>query len=164
MIVHSQIQVHSGIRVSFFDVSAELRKAVAESGIKDGLAVVYSQHTSCSVFIQEDSEDLTYWETPLVLQDMLNLFDEAIPVCTHEGQYLHPGPIHTKNAMDLRGEKTQWLLNTDAHLRSVLLGRSVTIPIVAGEPILGEFGCVYFADFDQTRERDRLVHIQLIGD
>ena len=165
MVYNKQIPIHSvGRRVRFFDMTDQVKEALAESGIKNGILVVYSQHTSCSVFIQEDSEDKTYWDVPLVLQDMLNIYDKLIPICVSEGQYLHPGPIHTENAMRLRNEEKAWLLNTDAHLRSVLLGRSESIPVIDGELILGEFGRTYFVDFDQTRDRERVLHVQIVGE
>lgn len=164
-IVNKKFTVECGIRVSFRNITDEVKKIVAESGIKEGLVNVYSQHTSCSVFIQEDSEDTILWDnTPLVLQDMVNAMEKIIPTCEYEGQYLHPGPTHVKHAMEWRSEKPEWLLNTDAHLRSVLLGRSETIPVVDGEPVLGEFGIVYFVDFDQTRERTRTVRVTVIGE
>lgn len=164
MVYHEEFTVDSGFRVSFFDVTEQVKEVVKRSGIKEGLVNVYSQHTSCSVFIQEDSEDITYWHTPLILQDMINVMEKIIPTCEYEGQYLHPGPIHTQHAQEWRSEETEWLLNTDAHLRSVLLGRSETIPLEAGEMVLGEFGIIYFADFDQTRERTRKVRVQIVGE
>jgi secondary thiamine-phosphate synthase enzyme len=145
-------------------MTEDVKAAVKAANIKDGILVAYSQHTSCSVFIQEESEDVTYWETQLILQDMLNVFEKVVPTCQFETQYLHPGPIHVKNAKELRNEKSEWLLNTDGHLRSVLLGRSESIPIVDHELILGEFGRIYFADFDQTRERERTFRIQIMGE
>ena len=54
-------------------------------------------------------------------------------------------------------------VNTDAHLRSVLLGRSVQIPVVNGGLLLGEFGRIYFADFDQVRARQRTVRVHIVG-
>lgn len=163
-IYHEVIPVKSGYRVSFEDVTDRVKKAVKKSGVKNGLVNVFSQHTSCCVFIQEDSEDLTYNHIPLILQDMINVLEKLIPTCEYEGQYLHPGPIHTENAQKLRDEKKEWLLNTDGHLRSVLLGRSETIPLVDGEMTLGEFGRIYFSDMDQTRERERKLRIQIIGE
>jgi len=154
----------NGRKINFFDVTQQAIDAVLESNIKNGILVAYSQHTSCSVFIQEDSEDTTYQGTPFVLQDMINIFERNIPTCLYEGQYLHPGIIHTKNAQNLRNENLEWLLNTDAHLRSVLLGRSESIPIVNGKLILGEFGRIYFVDFDQTRDRNRVFRIQIVGE
>lgn len=163
-VYHEVITVETGRRVSFDDVTERVNEIVKKSEIKNGLVNVFSQHTSCSIFLQEDSEDVTYWNTPLVLQDMINVLEKMIPTCQYEGQYLHPGPIHTKNAMELRDEKKEWLLNTDGHLRSVLLGRSETIPLVDGEMTLGEFGRIYFSDMDQTRERERKVRIQIVGE
>ena len=62
------------------------------------------------------------------------------------------------------GEEGWWSLNTDAHLRSVLLGRSESIPVVDGSRELGEFGRIYFADFDGVRQRDRTVHFMVVGE
>ena len=60
-------------------------------------------------------------------------------------------------------ERPEWCLNTDGHIRSVIMGRSVTIPIIDGEIQLGEFGLVYFADWDQVRSRTRTVITQVMG-
>jgi thiamine phosphate synthase YjbQ (UPF0047 family) len=52
----------------------------------------------------------------------------------------------------------------DAHLRSVILGRSETVPIIGGALALGEFGRIYFADFDQMRGRPRRVLVTFMGE
>ena len=125
--------------------------------------IAYTQHTSCCVVIQEESEDVTYYGTQLILQDTLNVFAKIVPPTRHEGQYLHPGPIHIKNAADLRGEHPSWGLNTDGHIISSVLGRSQTVPVHDGRAVLGEFGRVYFGDLDSVRERDRTVFLTLMG-
>lgn len=163
-VYHETFPVASGQRISFDDVTEKVQEIVKRSGIRNGLVNVFSQHTSCCVFLQEDSEDMTYNHVPLLLQDMVNVLEEVIPKCEYEGQYLHPGPIHTENAQRLRDEKSEWLLNTDGHLRSVLLGRSETIPLLEGEMTLGEFGRIYFSDMDQTRPRERTVRVQIVGE
>ena len=89
------------------------------------------------------------------MQDLVNALAKIIPTCTNEGQYLHPCFEHIDQAAKLRGEKPFWSLNTDAHLRSVLMGRSVQIPIIDGEMQLGEFGMIWFGDWDQVRARLR---------
>lgn len=160
---HEIINIQTGMKISFDDVTDQVQEILKKSGIRDGIVNVFSQHTSCTVFIQEDSEDVTYQHIPLILQDMVNVLEKIIPVCQHEGQYLHPGPIHTQRAMELRDEKSEWMLNTDGHLRSVILGRSETIPVVNGEMTLGEFGRIYFSDMDQTRERSRTVRVHILG-
>ena len=163
-VYHEAFQVASGQRISFDDVTERVQEIVKRSGIRNGLVNVFSQHTSCCVFLQEDSEDVTYNHVPLLLQDMVNILEGVIPKCEYEGQYLHPGPVHTENAQRLRDEKSEWLLNTDGHLRSVLLGRSETIPLLDGEMTLGEFGRIYFSDMDQTRPRERTVRVQIVGE
>jgi secondary thiamine-phosphate synthase enzyme len=63
-----------------------------------------------------------------------------------------------------RDELPAWSLNTDAHLRSVIMGRSQSIPVVDGAMTLGDFGRIYLADFDQTRARERTVRVQIVGE
>ena len=148
----------------FHDVTAAAERAVADSAIRIGLIVVYSPHTTCSVIIQEESHDRLYDGTEHLLQDMLDRLEAIIPTCRHEGQYLHPGKLHIAHAVDDLGEQAVWSLNTDAHIRSALIGRSESIPIVDGRMELGEFGRIYFVDFDGTRARARKVHFQLVGE
>lgn len=164
MVLTRSYEVQSDRRPTFHDVTDKVMETIAECGVQNGLCVVYSQHTTCSVLIQEQSDDTDYWGEQFILQDMVNVLSKIVPTCTTEGQYRHPGPEHIRIAREERSEEAWWSLNTDAHLRSVLLGRSVTIPIVDGEPRLGEFGVVYFADFDQVRARKRTVHVTVQGE
>ncbi len=162
-VYHQFSKIQSDRLPTFHDVTNQAESAVKASGIRNGIVVVYSQHTTCSVFIQEDADDVNYWGTKLLLQDLVNVFEKIIPTCRTEGQYLHPGPGHIEAAKS-REELPSWSLNTDAHLRSVLMGRSESIPIIDGELELGEFGRIYFADFDQVRARERTVMFQVIGE
>lgn len=161
---HDSFKIQSDRRPTFDDVTDRAKEIVAKSGITNGLLTVYSQHTTCSVLIQEQSDDVNYWGTQFVLQDMVNGLSKLFPTCQTEGQYLHPGPLHIEIAERERDEKAFWSLNTDAHLRSVMLGRSVTVPIIDGEAQLGEFGRIYFADFDQVRARERTVRVTVLGE
>ena len=163
-VLHQTIDVHTRHGIHFADVTERVKAIVRDSGVKNGIVVVFSQHTSCSVLIQEDSEAVTYMGTSLILQDTVNCLEKIIPDCRYEGQYLHPGPYHTEQAAKLRGELPEWCLNTDGHIRSCLLGRSESIPLLDGAMTLGEFGLIYFADLDQTRERDRTVRVQIVGE
>ena len=148
----------------FHEVTKKIKDLVSVSGIKNGIAVVYSQHTTCSIIIQEESHDTIYDGTKFILQDLLDIFENIIPKCQKEGQYLHPGPEHINHATKNLGEEATWSLNTDAHLRSVIIGRSETVPIIDGRLELGEFGEIYFVDFDSVRKRERNVHVQIIGE
>ena len=164
MIVHhAQFDLQSDARVAFHDVTDHVREAVAASGVSKGLATVYSQHTTCSVMLQEESHDVTAEGTKFLMQDLVDLFDRLIPPCRRTGQYLHPGPAHLAHATGALGEHGSWSFNTDAHLRSCLLGRSETIPVIDNRLELDDFGQVYFVDFDTVQPRPRVLHVQVMG-
>ena len=163
---NEKIKVNSEVcHPTFFDISDKIRKAIQNSGAKSGICVVYSHHTTCSIMIQELSHDKNYYGLEYLQQDICNVMEKLIPTCRSEGQYMHPGPKHIDFAMNEVGEVGEWTcLNTDAHLRSCILGRSESIVIENGRPDLGEFGHVYMIDWDQVRERERMVQIQIIGE
>jgi secondary thiamine-phosphate synthase enzyme len=165
MAVHYEaFVIKTPAKPSFHDVTDMVRGIVARSNIDSGIVMVYSQHTTCSVMIQEESHDATLDGTKFLLHDLLDIFETVIPKCRREGEYLHPGPEHLAHAVENLGEEAVWSLNTDAHLRSCIMGRSETIPIIDGKPELGEFGQVYFIDFDAVRERERVVRVQIVGE
>jgi secondary thiamine-phosphate synthase enzyme len=157
------IKVQSERMPTFHDVTEEAQLALKKSGIKNGIMVVYSQHTTCSVMIQEEAHDENFWGIKTLMQDLLNALEQIVPTCTSEGQYLHPGPLHIADATS-RKELPSWSLNTDAHLRSIIMGRSESIPVIDGKLELGEFGRIYFTDFDQVRARERTVRFQIVGE
>ena len=162
-IYHETFTIQSALRPTFLDVTEQVEGVLEASGLTEGILVVFSQHTTCSVLVQEASDDVDYWGTEFLMQDLVGALEKIIPTCRTEGQYQHPGPMHIVAAKG-RDEEPWWSLNTDAHLRSVILGRSITVPVEDGKMILGEFGRIYFADFDQVRARERLVRIQILGE
>lgn len=160
---NASFAIQSSKRPTFHDVTDFVKNEAVKSAIGNGSVLVYSQHTTCAVLIQEQSDDVNFYGEQLILQDLVNVLTGLIPTCLTEGQYLHPGPKHIEIADRERDEEAWWSLNTDAHLRSVLLGRSVNIPMIDGQLQLGEFGRIYFADFDQIRARERTVRVQVVG-
>lgn len=164
MVFKKSIKLESRHRaVSFHDITKEVKETVAESKIKDGIVVVYSHHTTCSVITQECAFDMSMTGLETLQQDLVNVFEKWIPTCRYEGMYLHPG----KKALDFAesvGEDNFGCHNTDAHLRSSIIGRNITVVIDGGEADLGEFGRVHFIDWDQTRGRTRTVQIMIIGE
>jgi secondary thiamine-phosphate synthase enzyme len=162
-VFHGSFKIQSDRRPTFDDITGQVESLLKETEISEGIVLVYSQHTTCSVMIQEAADDVNYWGTELLMQDLVNVLERIIPTCRTEGQYLHPGPMHIEAAKG-RDELPSWSLNTDAHLRSVLMGRSVSIPLIDGKMTLGEFGRIYFADFDQVRARERTVRVQVVGE
>ena len=152
-----------GMRPTFHSITDKVKEIFDRSGVTSGLCVVYSRHTTCSVFIDEDSIDRSYTGLTYLQQDMVDVFDNMIPTCRREGQYMHPGPEATIYAAG-HGEDKPGTLNTCGHLRSSIMGRSESIPIIDGELELGNFGHIYLVDFDQTRPRDRKVIVQIMGE
>ena len=163
-IYHEKITIQSDRRPTFDDITGQVKEVLKNSGIHNGSILVYTGQTTCSVQIQEYSDGQTYWGTELIMQDLVNVLSKIIPTCTNEGQYLHPCQAHVDIAAAERNELPSWSLNTDAHLRSVFLGRSVPVPVIDGEPVLGEFGRIYFGDWDQVRARTRTVIVQVSGE
>lgn len=152
-----------GLHPTFHDVTAGVKAALTESSVQNGICVVYSHHTTCSVMVQESSHDKTYFGLEFLQQDLCNIMEKLIPTCRVEGQYLHPGKKHIDFANSI-GEEAFPSLNTDAHLRSVFFGRSETMVVADGSLDLGQFGYVYFIDWDQVRARPRQVQVQIIGE
>ena len=164
MVYRDAFKVQSNDKMcSFHDVTAGTREVVARSGIKNGIVVVYSHHTTCCVITQECAFDESITGLETLQQDLVNIMDDIVPVCKHEGIYLHPGPKALKFAEE-HDEDARGCHNTDAHLRSSIIGRSETIVLIDGELDLGEFGHIHFIDFDQTRARQRTVQVMIIGE
>ncbi len=164
MVYREEFKVMSNNGVStFHDVTAKTKEIAKRSGIKDGLVVVYSHHTTCCVITQECAFDKSMTGLETLQQDLVNVFENIIPQYRSEGMYLHPGEKALKFAEE-HGEDARGCHNTDAHLRSSIIGRSETIVLIDGELDLGEFGFIYFIDFDQTRARERTVQVMVTGD
>ncbi|WP_018664666.1 YjbQ family protein [Heyndrickxia acidiproducens] len=155
-------------RPSYHDITKEVNKIVQDSKIKNGLCVVSSPHTTCSVYFEEYMHDKNYYGDEYLQVDLNNILEKIIPRERSENQYNSPGPEHIKYGMakvdpDYPAEK--WtMLNTDAHLRSTLLGSSETFILKNGELLIGKVGYVYFVDFDQTRERNRTCNVLVMGE
>jgi secondary thiamine-phosphate synthase enzyme len=164
MLYKESFQLQSRDRaVSFHDVTDAVMEIAARSGIRDGIVVVYSHHTTCSVITQECAFDMSMTGLETMQQDLVNVFEKIVPTCRHEGMYLHPGQKALVFAEE-HGEDNFGCHNTDAHLRSSIIGRNVTIVMTDAKPDLGEFGRIHFIDFDQTRARKRTVQVMILGE
>ena len=164
MVFKKKYKVQSNDKIcTFHNVTALAKEALAESGVKDGILVVYSHHTTCGVITQECAFDMSMTGLETLQQDLVESFEKIIPTQRKEGMYLHPGPKALKFAEE-HGEDARGCHNTDAHLISSIIGRSETIVIDDGSMDLGEYGFIYFIDFDKTRARERTVQIMIIGE
>jgi len=157
-----KLQSNHGV-VTFHDVTQAAKDIVARSGIKNGIVVIYSHHTTCSVITQERAFDMSMTGLETLQQDFVEVLQQFIPNQRKEGMYLHPGEKALKFAAE-HDEDARGCHNTDAHLRSALIGRSESIALIDGQMDLGEFAFIYFVDFDQTRARTRTAQITVLGE
>ena len=164
MVYREELKVQGRPNITTFsNVTEPVREITRRSGIQNGIVVIYSHHTTCCAITQEAAFDMSMTGLETLQQDLVNVFEEWIPTCRYEGMYLHPG----RKALDFAesvGEDNFGCHNTDAHLRSSIIGRNVTIVMEDGELDLGEFGRIHFIDWDQTRARKRTVQVMLIGE
>lgn len=157
-----QVMSNNGIP-TFHNVTAQVKEALAKSGIKTGTVTVYSHHTTCCVITQEAGFDMSMTGLENLQLDFVEMFEQILPTQRKEGMYFHPGPKALAFAEE-HDEDARGCHNTDAHLRSALVGRSEVIAVYDGEMDLGEFGYIYFIDFDQTRARKRTVDVIIMGE
>ncbi len=119
------INIKTKSRNEFVDITAEIQAVIDESGVKDGLCYIYVPHTTAGVTINEGAD-------PSVAKDIQNTLSRLVP---HSGRYLH-----TEG-------------NSDAHIKTTLVGSSQTIVIEGGRALLGTWQSVFFCEFDGPRHR-----------
>lgn len=120
------------------DITPQVRAAIAKSGLKNGIVTIFCpSSTSALTTIEYESG---------CLSDLRRLFDEILP----------PNREYAHNARWGDG-------NGHSHARAALLGASLTVPFVNGEPTLGAWQQIIHVDFD-TRPRSRQLVVQLMGE
>jgi len=120
-------------REDFYNITPQIREAVAKCGVMDGIAVIFCPHTTAGITINENAD-------PDVVHDLLIGLNKAFPDRT--------GFRHNEG-------------NSAAHLKASAMGSSVTVIINNGKPVLGTWQAVYFCEFDPPRNRK--FHIKIIG-
>ena len=166
------IQVSShGTTPTYINITSQVKDAIMNSGIKNGICTVISPHTTCSVFFEEFVHDFTENGEEFLQVDLNKILSAIIPDQNREGIYMYPGEEHYKavaswpdaEAYLPNGDRTA-LWNGDAHLKATLLGSSQTFDVDNGKLGVGTTGYIYFADFDRTRPRTRKCKIIVIGE
>ena len=125
------IKVKSNKREELIEITGEVAKYISENG--EGICVLFTQHTTCGLTINENAD-------PDVKSDMLLFLKNTIP------QY-YEGFRHFEH-------------NSDAHIKSSLVGFSVTIPFENGKLLLGRWQRIYLCEFDGARERSVLMMLR----
>jgi secondary thiamine-phosphate synthase enzyme len=123
MITELSIQSHQ--QVELINISSQVGRVIAGSGIAEGIAYLFVPHTTAAVTINENAD-------PDVTVDMVNGLNKLIP--------LHDNYRHLEG-------------NSAAHIKSSLIGASETILIRGGAPLLGTWQGIYFCEFDGPRQR-----------
>lgn len=156
-------------RNSYHDISDELKKCVEKSKIENGILVVSTTHTTCSLYFEETMHDTNFFGDEYLQVDINNVMEKIAPKMTSENQYNSPGPQHVQFGLGLADPNypsEKWvMLNTDAHLKASIYGSNSMTLIVKDHRIqLGSLGRIYFVDWDTLRERQRKINICLMGE
>ncbi|MBA1393896.1 YjbQ family protein [Lactobacillus sp. XV13L] len=156
-------------RPSYHQITSKVQEAINESTISNGICLVQTTHTTCSVYFDEYMHDTNYYGDDYLQIDLNHVLDKIIPRQTTEDfPYLSPGPKHIAYGMkktDPNYPAKEWtMLNTDGHLRADILGNSVSLGVKDAKLMTGAVGSIFFVDFDQTRERKRKISIIIIGE
>jgi len=159
----------NGQRPTYHNVTKQVKEIVEKSGIQNGICVVQSQHTTCSVIFEEFVHDTDFNGDEYLQVDLNRILDRIIPrELTDNMQYRYPGPKHLQFLMDLDDPQFPkdpgTILNGDAHIRGSLFGASETFVLEGGKLLTGAVGYVYFIDWDQNRVRDRKCHVLVMGE
>ena len=120
------IEIDTEKTVNVLDITGRVNQAIRESGIKSGLALVYTIHTTCGITVNEADEAL--------IEDMLSLLERLVPQSAGYSHDLGDGNAH-------------------AHLRAMLLASSATIPVEEGALALGTWQRILFLEMDGPRRR-----------
>jgi secondary thiamine-phosphate synthase enzyme len=124
-------------REEIVDITGRVEKAVSDSGIQDGIVLVFPHHTSSAVYISDSDRSLT--------GDFSAILSEVAP----EGR-------------DYAHDLTDYKKNAHGHIRANIAGHHITIPITGGRPDLGVYQTIYYAEFDGKREKE--IVIKIVGE
>jgi len=127
------LEVKSRARSEFVDITAEVQELVRISGIKSGVCNVFVLHTTAGITVNEGAD-------PAVKRDIAAFLDRRVPAGS---DYTHAEG------------------NSDAHIKSTLVGTSATIPVDGGKLLLGTWQSLYLCEFDGPRQRR--VSVKLIA-
>ena len=121
-------------RRGFVCITGDIRKALKESGIKEGLVLCNAMHITASVFINDNESGLH--------QDFERWLEKLAPEKPYS-QYAHNG----------------YEDNGDAHLKRSVMGREVVIAVTNGELDFGPWEEVFYGEFDGMRSKRILIKI-----
>lgn len=135
------LSVQTQDKQQLVDLTERLADSLTASGIRNGFAAVFSQHTTAVLLVNE-------WQ-PALLEDI----HEFLRTIVQDGlPYKHNSPLYSDCDRN----------NATSHLRSLLFNNSVLLPLSDGRPVLGQFQSVILAELDGPRERK--LKLQILGE
>lgn len=132
-----EIEIKTKREQEIIDITEEITSIVEKSGIAEGICHIFVPHATAGIILNESAD-------PNIKKDFLNSLEKVIPT---RANYLHD---------QIDG-------NASAHIKSALIGSSLTIPIHKSKLYLGTWQAIMFCEFDGPRERRRIV-VQMIKD
>jgi len=132
----SAVRIRTQAKTEEVNITNQVEAVILESGIQEGMALVFTGHTTASLHLNNADRDLE--------KDFHDLLNELVP-----------------NKPTFRHNKGEYGRNADAHLKSLLVGNSVTLPVTKGRLALGQWQVIYFSEFDGPRSR--LVSVKIFG-
>lgn len=127
-------------KVELYNITQKVKDFVKSSAISDGILLISSLHTTTALFVNEVQSAL--------LEDIKAILLDWV---REDKDWKHNSPEHSDCERH----------NAGSHLRAILLGHSTTVMVQDGEPGLGEWQSIIFAELDGPRERE--IRLQLIG-
>ncbi len=125
------LSISTSQQTELLDITREVEKAVSGAQVSNGLVLVFVPHTTAGITINEGAD-------PSVQEDILKVLNQLIPF---QGSYRHREG------------------NSPAHIKTSLMGSSVTVVIEAGRLILGTWQSIFLCEFDGPRTRKVLIKI-----
>jgi len=122
------ISIRSSKREEMIDITSKVSELIPKDG--EGICVAFSLHTTCGITVNENAD-------PDVQSDMLGFFKKLIP--QYESDFKHSEE------------------NSDAHIKTSIVGSSATVPFSDGKLLLGRWQGIYLCEFDGPRERKVVV-------
>ncbi len=126
------IEIKTSSRVEVVDITDRVREVIESQDVVDGIALIYTRHTTTAIIINENEAGLK--------EDLLKILERLIP---SRAGYMH-------DRIDD---------NADSHLRAIFLGNSVVIPITNGKLDLGTWQRILFVELDGPRVRRIVVKV-----
>ena len=140
-------------RREFVRITDDVEAAVADSGIREGMALVCAMHITAGVWINDDE--------PGILEDTLEWLDKLAPPSWKEPANEVARDLGPDTG-DFRHHRSNGEDNGDAHWKNLLVHHQVIVPVTDGRLDLGPWQAIFYAEFDGGRDK-RLV-IKVLGE